>query len=305
MRETNLSGRDLSAVLFIIFLWGSNFVAMKIGLRDFTPLQLGLARYLFVIFPLIFFIKKPNLSWKWIMIYGFFQGFAQFGLLFLSLKVGMTAALASVVLQTQIFFTAFLSFLFLGEKPNRSLWIGLFFASLGLTCFVMNFIQPNQGIEEITTLWGFILCLMAASMWSASNVIIRLIQREVKTQFDALGFIVWCGLITTIPFTIATILLDAPSEHEHWQNASWLSWICLAYLGWGSILIANTLWTSLIRKYSANKIAPFSLGIPVFGLTAGMIFLNEKISSWQWAGIALVFIALAQVLFGDRIKFKK
>lgn len=305
MRETNLSGRDLSAVLFIIFLWGSNFVAMKIGLRDFTPLQLGLARYLFVIFPLIFFIKKPNLSWKWIMIYGFFQGFAQFGLLFLSLKVGMTAALASVVLQTQIFFTAFLSFLFLGEKPNRSLWIGLFFASLGLTCFAMNFIQPSQGIEEVTTLWGFILCLMAASMWSASNVIIRLIQREVKTQFDALGFIVWCGLITTIPFTIATILLDQPSEHDHWQNASWLSWICLAYLGWGSILIANTLWTSLIRKYSANKIAPFSLGIPVFGLTAGMIFLNEKISSWQWAGIALVFVALTQVLFGDRIKFKK
>jgi O-acetylserine/cysteine efflux transporter len=278
---------------------------MKIGLRDFTPLQLGLARYLFVIIPLIFFIKKPNLSWKWIMIYGFFQGFAQFGLLFLSLKVGMTAALASVVLQTQIFFTAFLSFLFLGEKPNRSLWIGLFFASLGLLCFAMNFIDPSLGIQEVTTFWGFILCLMAASMWSASNVIIRLIQREVKTQFDALGFIVWCGLISTIPFGVATFFLDQSTEHVHWLNASWISWACLAYLGWGSILIANTLWTSLIRKYSANKIAPFSLGIPVFGLTAGMIFLNEKISSWQWAGIALVFIALTQVLFGDRFKFKK
>jgi O-acetylserine/cysteine efflux transporter len=301
MRETNLSSRDLIAVLFIVLIWGSNFVAMKIGLRDFTPLQLGLARYLFVIFPLLLFIKRPNLHWKWLVLYGFFQGFAQFAILFISLKVGMSAALASVVLQTQIFFTAFLSFIFLSERPSKSLWIGLTLAAFGLSCFIFNFLYPSAGVAQVTTFWGFVLCLLAASMWAASNVIIRIIQKKTTTEFDALGFIVWCGLMSTIPFMLATLILE-PDDHANWLHASWQSWLCLAYLGWISILVANTLWTSLIRKYSANKIAPFSLGIPVFGLAAGMFFLGEEISHLQWAGIALVFLALIQVIFGERFR---
>lgn len=302
MRETHLTGRDIIAILVIVFVWGSNFVTMKMGLRDFTPLQLGLARYLFVLLPLIFFIKKPNLAWKWIAFYGVIQGFAQFGFLFLSLKVGMSAALASVVMQTQIFFTAFFSYLLLSEKPTRSLWIGLFLAALGIGCFIMNFITPTQGIADVTTFWGFILCLLAASMWAWSNIIVRLIKKHVQHSFDALGFIVWCGIPTALAFALATFLLDDQSAHANWLDARWTSWLSLAYLGWISSLMANTLWTRLIRKHSANKIAPFSLGIPVFGLAAGMFFLQEQISLWQWAGIGLVFLSLVQAVLGGRIR---
>lgn len=300
MRETPLSGRDLSAVLLIVLIWGSNFVAMKIGLRSFTPFQLGLIRYLFVIFPLIFVVKRPNIAWQWLMIYGFFQGFAQFGFLFISLKVGMTAALASVVLQTQIFFTALFSYIFLKEKPNRFLWIGLFFAGAGLLCFGLNFILFDGQHVEVTTVMGFVLCLCAATMWASANVIIRLIGRHTKSEFDALGFIVWCGLLSNIPFAITTFLIDDPASQQNWFHASWQSWVSLAYLGWISILVANTLWTKLIRIHGANKIAPFSLAIPIFGLVAGIFFLDETINRLQWWGIALIFLALAQVIFGSR-----
>lgn len=235
------------------------------------------------------------------VVWFFFQGFAQFSILFISLKVGMSAALASVVLQTQIFFTAFLSFIFLSERPNRSLWIGLALAALGLSCFVLNFLYPAVGVAQVTTFWGFLLCLLAASMWATSNVIIRIIHKNTSVEFDALGFIVWCGFVSTIPFMLATLILDS-DNHENWLHASWQSCLCLAYLGWISILVANTLWTSLIRKYSANKIAPFSLGIPVFGLAAGMFFLGEEMSHLQLAGIALVFLALLQVVFGERFR---
>lgn len=302
MRETNLTGRDLSAVLIIVIIWGSNFVAMKIGLRDFTPLQLGFFRYLFVILPLIFFVRKPQLPWKWFFIYGFLQGFAQFSFLFLALKIGMSASLAPVILQTQIFFTAFLSYFFLTEKPTPSLWIGLGLAALGLSCFVMNFFTPEHNASDLTTLGGLILSMMAASMWAGSNITIRLINKYEKQQFDIFSFLVWCGLTTSFYFGLATYILDDPSSRWDWMSAGWLSWLCVAFLGWISILMANTLWTTLIRKYSANRIAPFSLGIPVFGLGAGMLLLNESITSWQWAGIGFVFLALLQVIFGGRIK---
>ncbi|HAT31215.1 MAG TPA: EamA family transporter, partial [Janthinobacterium sp.] len=138
-----LSGRDLIAALCVVLIWGTNFVAMKLALRDLTPLQLGAARYLFAVLPLVLLVKPPKLHWKWVVIYGLCQGVGQFGLLFLSLQMGMTAALASVVLQTQVFFTALFGFIALGERVARPLQIGLALAALGLACFAMNYLAPG------------------------------------------------------------------------------------------------------------------------------------------------------------------
>jgi O-acetylserine/cysteine efflux transporter len=103
-----LQGRDYLAALAVVVIWGLNFVAMKFALRDFTPFQLGAARYVFAALPLVLLVKPPRLHWKWVVLYGLCQGVGQFGFLFSALKVGMTAALASVLMQTQVFFTAIL-----------------------------------------------------------------------------------------------------------------------------------------------------------------------------------------------------
>ena len=87
-----LSGHDLLAVLGVVVIWGLNFVAMKLALRDFTPFQLGAARYLVAVLPLALFIRKPQIPWVWLLLYGLVQGVGQFGFLFSALKVGMTAA---------------------------------------------------------------------------------------------------------------------------------------------------------------------------------------------------------------------
>lgn len=57
---------------------------------------------------------------------------------------------------------------------------------------------------------------------------------------------------------------------------------------------------ALLKRHPANRVAPFSLGVPVVGLAAGLLLLGENITSWQWAGIALVVAALACAMFGAR-----
>ena len=151
MKTTALSGRDYLAALCVVLIWGTNFVAMKLGLRELTPFQLGVGRYLFAVFPLIFFIKPPALPWKWLALYGLFQGVGQFGLLFLSLRVGLSAALASVILQTQVFFTAFLGVAVLKEHIGRALRAGLTLAALGLACFAWTYRGSASGLA------GFVL----------------------------------------------------------------------------------------------------------------------------------------------------
>lgn len=93
-----MRARDLLAALAVVVLWGVNFVAMKWGLRSFTPFQLGALRYLCAALPLVLLVQAPRLHWRWVLLFGAFQGVGQFGFLFVALQMGMTAALASVLL---------------------------------------------------------------------------------------------------------------------------------------------------------------------------------------------------------------
>ena len=87
-REGALSAGDMAGALAVVVIWGMNFVAMKFALRDFTPFQLGAARYLFAALPLVLLVKPPRLHWKWVVLFGLFQGVGQFGFLFTALTNG-------------------------------------------------------------------------------------------------------------------------------------------------------------------------------------------------------------------------
>lgn len=305
MREEGaLSGRDYAFALGVVVIWGLNFVAMKFALRDFTPFQLGVVRYVFAVLPLVFIVKAPRLHWKWVVLFGLFQGVGQFGFLFSALKVGMTAALASVLMQTQVFFTAIFGFVLLRERASRPLQAGLLLAALGLCCFAMNYIAPQGGSgaggASVTTVWGLALNLCAAAMWAASNIVARKAQQSASS-FDALGFVVWSSLVPIVPFTLLTLALDAPATRWHWTGAAWSGWLAVAYLGWVATILAYGMWTGLLKRHPANRVAPFSLGVPVVGLAAGMGVLGEAITAWQWGGIALVVAALVCVTAGPRL----
>ncbi|MEO7392058.1 MAG: EamA family transporter [Ramlibacter sp.] len=291
-----LSGRDLAAALAIVVIWGMNFVAMKYALRDFTPFQLGAARYVFAALPLVLFVRRPNLHWKWVLVYGLFQGVGQFGFLFSAIKVGMTASLASVLMQTQVFFTAIFGYVLLNERVSRPLQGGLVMAALGLACFTMNY---ARGGDSATTAWGFVLNLCAAAMWAASNIVARKAQ-QASAGYDPLAFVVWSSLAPVLPFLLLTTAFDDPAVHWTWTTAALSSWLAVAYLGWIATVLAYGMWTGLLKRHPANRVAPFSLGVPVVGLAAGMLWLGEGITAWQWAGTALVVAALGWVIFGGR-----
>ena len=64
MSRTPFTSKDLAAALAVVVIWGLNFVAMKFALRDFTPFQLGAARYVFAALPLVLLVKFPRMHWK-------------------------------------------------------------------------------------------------------------------------------------------------------------------------------------------------------------------------------------------------
>jgi O-acetylserine/cysteine efflux transporter len=297
MRAT-LTGRDLLAALVVVIVWGTNFVAMKIGLRELTPFQMGAGRYLFALLPLVLFIRPPKLAWQWVLLYGLCQGVGQFGLLFLALRAGMSASLASVLLQTQVFFTALLGVALLREQVGRALQAGMLLAALGLACFGIGYLTTGSvTITGAVTVTGMLLVLGAAAMWAASNIVVRLAQRTAP-GFDVLGFMVWSSLVPILPFCLLSWAFDPATARAQLAHLSWHTWAALAYLGWLATLLGYALWTGLLTRHPANRIAPFSLGVPVVGISAGMLVLGDRITGWQWGGIGLIVASLAVVVFG-------
>ncbi|WP_315128929.1 EamA family transporter [Comamonas antarctica] len=299
MSHAHFSGRDLLAALSVVVIWGLNFVVMKWALADFTPFQLGAWRYVFAVLPLVLIVRRPAVPWRWIIAYGLCQGVGQFGVLFIALQVGMTAALASVLMQTQVFFTALLGVLLLGEQLSRPLKWGLVCAAIGLGCFAMNYVGGAAAAG--TTLLGFVLNLAAAAMWAASNIVARRMQ-QVAHSYDALGFVVWSALVPIVPFVLLSLAFDPPAQRWRWLDAPLSSWLSVAYLGWCATVMGYALWTSLLKRHAASRVAPFSLGVPVIGLGAGIVLLGERVTPWQWAGGACIVMALVVVLLGARRK---
>ena len=57
----------------------------------------------------------------------------------------------------------------------------------------------------------------------------------------------------------------------------------------------------MIGVYSAGRVAPFSLLVPVTGLLSTMLIHGERVTASQWAGIAAVLAGLAVFQFGERL----
>jgi O-acetylserine/cysteine efflux transporter len=228
---------------------------MKVGLRNLTPFQMGAARYVFAILPLILFVRPPKLAPKWVIAYGLSQGVGQFGLLFLSLQVGMSASLASVILQTQVFFTAIFGFLLLKERASRALLAGLLLAALGLLCFGTSSCKQRSGRHHA----GRLRAVPAgAAMWAVSNIVVRRAQKETP-EFDVISFIVWCGAVPIVPFVLLSLAFDDPATRWQWTDAPFATWMAVAYIGWMSTIVGYAMWTRSLKRHPVNRVAPFSL----------------------------------------------
>lgn len=276
-----MSPKDLLLALVVIVVWGMNFVVIKIGLDDIPPMLLGCLRFMLAAFPAILFIKRPQMPLRWLIGYGATISLGQFAFLFSAMHVGMPAGLASLVLQSQAFFTLFFAVLFLGERLHATNLVGLVIAASGLVLIGM------QG-DRSMTLAGFMLTICAASMWAMGNIITRKVGKV-----NLVGLVVWGSLIPPIPFFALSWFIEGPQMIESALRGIGLSSIMvLVYLAVGATILGYGLWSRLLSRYPANTVAPFSLLVPVVGLTSAAWLLGEQLDGLQAIGALLVLLGL-------------
>src|SRR5262245_32873304 len=129
---------DALLAIAVVAVWGSNFVVIKIGLEHLPPLLFAALRFTFAFLPAALFIKRPSVPWTQLAAYGLFIGAGQFGLLYTAMTHDISAGLASLVIQTQAFFTIGLAMWFSSERLRAFQWVALALAASGLGVIAAN-----------------------------------------------------------------------------------------------------------------------------------------------------------------------
>ena len=283
--------KDLLLALVVIVAWGVNFVVIKVGLDGLPPMLLGALRFALVAFPAILLVKRPQLPWRWLIAYGATISLGQFAFLFEAMGNGMPPGLASLVLQSQAFFTLFFAAIFLGERLRAASVLGLLVAAGGLTL-----IGSENGAS--VPFFALLLTLCAASMWAMGNIITRRFG-----NIDLVALVIWGGLVPPLPFLALSWWLEGPERIESsLRGIGWSSVLALAYLAFIATMLGYSLWSHLLSRYPAGKVAPFSLLVPVVGLSSSALLLGERLTPLQGWGALLVMAGLLINVFGSRLR---
>ncbi len=285
--DTALSRGDLLRALAVVVIWGLNFVVMKVGLQGLSPMLLGALRFTLASLPFLLFVRRPALPWRILAAYGLAQGLGQFGFLFWGLQLGMTAGMASVVMQMQAFFTLLMAAPLLGERARSWQWLGLAVALGGLLMIGM---AHGEGPGQMT-LVGFVLTACAAFMWAVSNLVVRYASRH--GAYKPFDFIVWTSLFPILPFFALALGFEGwEPVRTQLRALGWTALLSVAYLALLATLLAYALWTRLLQRHPAGRVTPFSLLVPVVGLAAAWLAFGEVPQPWQWAGTVAVLLGL-------------
>lgn len=285
-----MSPRDLILALFVVTVWGVNFVAIRWGVDEVAPLLMTALRYTLAALPAVFFIRRPAVSWRVLIGYGFAIGVAQFGLLFMSIKLGMPAGLSSLVMQLQAFFTIGLAVVFLGERPKPVQWLGAAVAFAGIGVIATDRLEGAALVPLLMT-------IVSAFFWGVGNIITK-----QAGKIDMLGFVVWSSLVPPIPLLALSLLVEGPGAiPEVAANLTWIGGGSLLFIAYAATLFGYGIWSMLLSRYPAGLVAPFSLLVPIAGIGSAALLLGETVSGIEIAGSALVFAGLLLNVFGPRL----
>jgi O-acetylserine/cysteine efflux transporter len=284
-----LPWRHALLALAVVAVWGTNFVVIKLALGHLPPLLFGALRFAFVLLPAVLFLKRPAVAWSNLAGYGLLIGAGQFGLLYLAMRGDISPGIASLVIQTQVFFTIGLSMALTRERVRGFQWFALALAVAGIAII-------GAHTDGNTTWAGLVMVLVAAFSWACGNTLSRR-----AGQVNMLAYVVWSGLFALPPLLALSLWFEGwPAIDAGLRNASAATWGAVLWQSIGNSLFGYAAWGWLLARHPAATITPMALLVPVFGMGASAVMLAEPLPAWKLLAAGLVMAGLALNLLWPR-----
>lgn len=287
-----MAPKSLLLALLVVFIWGVNFVVIKIGVSHIPPIALLSIRYVFSGLLFLPFFKWPGWTQaKWCILEGIFLGVLHQGTLFYVLT-WMPSGLVSIILQGGIILVPLMGILFFKESVKWRTWLGIFVGLIGVIILVGT---PTEG----TTPLGLAIALASTFFVSFTYIIMKKIGKIHAPTFMVLMSLPVAPIIITMSFFMeGTDWISTEIDYD-WLTIIWVILFEVVVLSF-----SHMIWQTLMVKEPLSKMAPMTLLIPVFGLLTSILVFHEAVTLSTLIGGGLTIFGVGIITI-RRIKNQK
>lgn len=111
---------------------------------------------------------------------------------------------------------------------------------------------------------------------------------------------VWVSLVPPLPLLALSMVFEGPAaDAAALRGLDWSGAGAIVYVAWVTTVLGFGAWGFLLRTYDASAVAPFSLLVPVFGMTSAAVLLDEGVGPLRWAAAVLLVGGVAVTSLGS------
>jgi len=283
--------------LFVVFLWATSWVFVKIGIKDIPPITFAGLRYFiaFVCLLAVMLTKGTrnefrNISrraWVQLLILGILFYAGTQGAIFVALAY-LPAVTVNLLWSFSSIAVAVLGIFWLSENPSLIQWSGILLATIGAIIYFIPISIPEQ------QMFGVLIAVIGILANAISSIMGRDINRSEKYR-PLVVTVITMGIGSTILLLAGFIIEGIPIINlRTWEIILWLALVNTAF--------AFTLWNHTLRTLTAMESSIINgtmmVWIPIFAI----IFLGETITGKEVIGLVIVGIGTLIVQIRSRVQ---
>ncbi len=276
----------LLAFAIIYFVWGSTFLAIRVGVREVPPFLLAGLRFLIAGFALYAWMlgrgeRSPTArQWASAFTLAFLIFVLDYGLLFWA-EQRVPSGVAAVMMATiPVFMTFFEIAILRTQTLTLRLALSLLIGIAGVAVLVSR--SLNLGGAPIDRA-GAIALLVASISWSLSSALTRKLELPRSKVMSSGAQMLAGGILLTVA---ALVLGEFRGFHAAAVSSG--AWLSLAYLIVAGSILAFTAYVWLIHHESPTRVGTYAYVNPVVAVLVGHYFGGESLDLRTIAGTLLV-----------------
>jgi drug/metabolite transporter (DMT)-like permease len=283
----------LLAFAIIYFVWGSTYLAIRVGVREVPPFLLAAMRFLIAGLILLVWMRVRGAAlptwkqWRSATLLAALIFVVDYGLVFWA-EQRVPSGITAVMLATIPVFMTLSEILFLGtQRLTGRLAFALLAGIAGVLVLVSH--SFSLGEQPIATS-GAIALLIGAMSWSVASALSRKLTLPESKPMSSAAQMLSGGVMLAL-------VSGAAGEYRgfHPQAVSRGAWFALAYLIVAGSIVAFTAYVWLLHHESPTRVGTYAYVNPVIAVAVGYFFGGEGIGPRTLLGTMLVLVSVVVI----------
>ena len=277
-----MNTKQILLALIVPITWGLGFTLAKIGMEQFPALLIMTIRFGIAGLILVWFTKPPWGHMREIFVVALIGSTIQYGLTYNGLK-GIDASTAAILVQLEGPILAIMGAFLLKEKLGITRALGMGLAFIGVL-IITGEPRLDGHLDSV------ILLIAGSAVWAVAQIMISRLK-----DLSGITILAWVAIMATPQMFVASLLI----EDGQWlaiTTASFIDWSIILYLALIMTVLGYSVWYQLLSSVDVSKVSPFLMLLPITSIIAGIVLLDEKLTSSMILGGLLIMSGVASTL---------